>query len=120
MLKMISLFKDLEGVKQSLLHHFNSGGVVPVPVKYSYKDYFTGQLRSDQIKSAGDLRNKKMADYGPANLSQTGSLGIIIRMIDKITRLENLSKDGKEPNYESIEDTLIDLYNYSVLLLEFK
>jgi hypothetical protein len=36
-------------------------------------------------------------------------------MYDKLARLNNLVDTGDTPNYESIEDTLIDLANYAII-----
>ena len=47
-------------------------------------------------------------------------LALSIRMNDKINRMINLLRNNKEPNNESIEDTLIDLANYSVMALIVK
>lgn len=65
---------------------------------------------------------KKNEDYsGPhdvfANLSRHGVQGILIRMYDKLTRLENLyAKGGKGAvQSESMQDNLEDLINYAVL-----
>ena len=42
--------------------------------------------------------------------------GLIVRMHDKMTRLHNLYyKKNDTPNYESIEDTLLDLANYAII-----
>tara|TARA_B100001063_G_C16696386_1_gene520079 strand:+ start:556 stop:975 length:420 start_codon:yes stop_codon:yes gene_type:complete len=74
-----------------------------------------------------DLFSKKMMDYGLGNIALGGNLeneddvnyalqGIQIRINDKINRLKNLLKNGK--NYvenESIEDTLIDISNYGII-----
>ena len=45
--------------------------------------------------------------------------GVLVRIMDKIQRVSNLI--DKEPNVleESIDDTLIDLINYSVILKIF-
>jgi hypothetical protein len=61
---------------------------------------------------------KKHHDYGPYNIAHApgGAMnGLIVRMHDKMTRLENLHYKGDTPNYESIEDTLIDLANYAII-----
>jgi len=68
-----------------------------------------------------------MMYYGLGNIALGGNLeneddvnyalqGIQIRINDKINRLKNLLKNGK--NYvenESIEDTLIDISNYGII-----
>jgi hypothetical protein len=61
---------------------------------------------------------KKHADYGPMNIAGApgGPMnGLRVRMYDKLARLNNLVDTGDTPNYESIEDTLIDLANYAII-----
>jgi hypothetical protein len=61
---------------------------------------------------------KKHEDYGPMNISGApgGPMnGLRVRMYDKLARLNNLVNSGDTPNYESIEDTLLDLANYAII-----
>jgi hypothetical protein len=61
---------------------------------------------------------KKHEDYGPMNIAGApgGAInGLRVRMYDKLARLNNLIDTGDTPNYESIEDTLIDLANYAII-----
>jgi Nucleotide modification associated domain 1 len=61
---------------------------------------------------------KKHKDYGPMNIAGApgGPMnGLRVRMYDKLARLNNLIDSGDTPNYESIEDTLIDLANYAII-----
>lgn len=61
---------------------------------------------------------KKQQDYGPFNIAHApgGAMnGLRVRMHDKLARLNNLIDTGNTPNYESIEDTLIDLANYAII-----
>ena len=60
----------------------------------------------------------KHADYGPLNIAHApgGAMnGLLVRMHDKMARLKNLIYNNATPNYESIEDTLIDLANYAII-----
>jgi hypothetical protein len=41
---------------------------------------------------------------------------VAIRLNDKVERLKNLVK-GEEPNFESIDDTLMDIAGYAILAL---
>ena len=73
------------------------------------------------------LFSKKMLDYGKGNISLGGNMdndedilysltGIQIRLNDKINRLKNLLKNGKNHvKDESIEDTFADISNYGVI-----
>ena len=61
---------------------------------------------------------RKHQDYGPLNIAGApgGAMnGLRVRMYDKLARLNNLIDTGDTPNYESIEDTLIDLANYAII-----
>lgn len=61
---------------------------------------------------------KKHEDYGPMNIAGApgGPMnGLRVRMYDKLARLNNLVDSGDTPNYESIEDTLLDLANYAII-----
>lgn len=73
-------------------------------------DVILNELRSIMLK--------KQEDYGPLNISHApgGAMnGLRVRMHDKLARLNNLSNRGDTPNFESIEDTLIDLANYAII-----
>ena len=72
-----------------------------------------------------ELFMRKQADYGPTNVGMGSEVvdtdskvkrsltGLSVRMNDKIQRLLNLTFNNKEPENESIEDTLIDpSYNW--------
>ena len=66
-------------------------------------------------KEGHDLFKKKNSDYGNS-FEVFGFIGIIIRTIDKLNRLEQLlSNRDKKVLDENIEDTLIDLHNYIIL-----
>jgi hypothetical protein len=72
---------------------------------------------------------EKQLDYGPTNIGlgnskvekdkdvQLSCIGLGTRLNDKISRFLNLMMHNKEPNNESIEDTLIDIANYAVMAL---
>jgi hypothetical protein len=67
------------------------------------------------------LYERKHADYG-SNFedlfARFGMLSSVIRFYDKIQRIENMTKTGKQNvSDESIEDTLKDLANYSIMTM---
>ena len=66
-------------------------------------------------KESRDLFEKKNNDYGDAFMDYT-TIGILVRLGDKIKRTENLSKKNN-PNFESIDDSLFDSFNYIILAL---
>jgi hypothetical protein len=82
-------------------------------------------LQKEQL----DLFAKKMLDYGLGNIALGGDLnniedtiyalqGIQIRLNDKINRLKNLLKNGKNhvPG-ENIKDTFIDVATYGMIAM---
>lgn len=79
---------------------------------------FRGDARGFYEQSL-ELLVRKQADYGPKNISNApgGALnGLSVRLYDKISRLGNLTAgDGKDPHFESIEDTLMDILNYAAI-----
>ena len=61
---------------------------------------------------------KKHQDYGPLNIAHApgGPMnGLRVRMYDKLARLNHMVDTGNTPNYETLEDTLIDLANYAII-----
>lgn len=61
-------------------------------------------------------KNQDYSGQSGDNISITGIPGIASRLIDKTTRLHNLSNNKKgEINFESIKDTLNDISNYGLI-----
>jgi hypothetical protein len=58
---------------------------------------------------------RKQRDYGPENIRRFGRQGLMIRMHDKIARLENLVSNEKNPSNESIDDTVMDIAGYAAI-----
>jgi len=58
---------------------------------------------------------RKQLDYGPDNITTWGLLGIAVRSTDKVMRLKELLTSGREPQNESLRDTLVDLRNYATI-----
>ncbi len=57
----------------------------------------------------------KQRDYGPNNISRFGQSGLLLRLHDKVARLENLVYNGKDAKNESLHDTYLDIVGYSVI-----
>jgi hypothetical protein len=58
---------------------------------------------------------EKQTDYGPENIKRFGRQGLMVRMHDKIARLENLLAAGRTPKNESIYDTYLDIAGYAAI-----
>jgi hypothetical protein len=71
-----------------------------------------------EIQKEGlELFKKKNADYGDA-FAKYSVVGVIMRMEDKLHRYLSISKSGINlVSNEGLEDTLIDLFNYSAMAL---
>lgn len=80
----------------------------------------TNDKRSQQMaevqKEAFELFLKKNKDYGDA-FATYGTIGVLVRLGDKINRLQNISKTKVELEVkdETLRDTLIDLHNYAAM-----
>ena len=72
------------------------------------------QLDAIQLE-AKNLFCKKNNDYGDA-FATYGPVGVLVRIGDKIQRLQNINKKGITLiNDENLRDTLIDLHNYAAM-----
>ena len=58
---------------------------------------------------------RKQRDYGHKNISRFGRQGLMVRLHDKVARLENLLSSSRTPNNESIEDNVLDLVGYACI-----
>ena len=68
-------------------------------------------------KEAADLFKRKNQDYGDA-FANYGTIGVIVRMSDKISRAVSISnKQVSLVDDESLRDTLIDLHNYAAMAI---
>lgn len=71
----------------------------------------------DVQNEALDLFKIKNTDYGDA-FANYGSIGVIVRIGDKIQRLVSVTNRGVNlVNNESLRDTLIDLHNYAAMAI---
>ena len=92
-----------------------------------YSNESTNVDRVEQMtkiqEEAKSLFKRKNADYGDL-FANYGTVGVLVRMGDKIQRLQSISNKGINlVKDESLRDTLIDLHNYAamaILLLDEK
>ena len=74
----------------------------------------------DVMLELGDLLISKHRDYGPKNISNSpygATNGLVVRMWDKIARIVNLTKNGKNITAENepLEDSFKDIANYGII-----
>ena len=68
-------------------------------------------------KEGLELFKKKNKDYGDA-FANYGPVGVLVRMGDKITRMQNITNSGITlVENEKLRDTLIDLHNYAAMAI---
>jgi hypothetical protein len=73
-------------------------------------------------KECLELSINKNKDYGSQSLVKYKELGMLIRISDKIDRLDNLIFNKQKINVsdEKIEDTLKDVINYSTYIIMYQ
>lgn len=86
---------------------------------YRYPEFSANKQNSEKMRElcAHILATlcRKQNDYGHENISRFGRLGLLVRVHDKIARLNNLLAKGGVPQNESIEDTYVDIVGYSAI-----
>ena len=88
------------------------------------KTYIILQIMSQRVEQMSRVQNealelfkRKNADYGDA-FANYGSIGVIVRMGDKIQRLVSVTNRSVSLiDNESLRDTLIDLHNYAAMAI---
>ena len=74
------------------------------------------QLQEIHDKSL-QLFKRKNQDYGDA-FAKYGTLGVLVRISDKLQRFQSITKSQITlVEDEKLEDTLLDLHNYSAMAL---
>jgi hypothetical protein len=58
---------------------------------------------------------RKQTDYGHENIARFGAHGLLVRMHDKVARLENIVVKGADPKNESLFDNFMDVVGYSAI-----
>ena len=67
-----------------------------------------------------NLYERKNSDYGNSihdTYMKYGAVAYLVRMEDKINRVRSLTQSNNQKVDEKIKDTLVDLANYSILML---
>lgn len=94
--------------REKAIAHFSAIGADAVQI---------AKLRGIELNVAEvhKILMRKQKDYGPENIRRFGRQGLMVRLHDKVARLENLDGDGREPENESIKDTFIDIIGYCAI-----
>lgn len=116
------------------MNRLSTHGGINVPPPQELSPFHFHWTRADYLENFQkitqqmlQLTEAKSADYASdsdpfANFRTFGELGILVRMSDKFARLKTALVDKKEMSVskETIEDTILDLATYAVLLLSYR
>lgn len=95
------------------LHNIKVNLFILLACIISYNELKNKKTCEITYKMCRDLFSRKNSDYGDAFVDY-GAIGILMRLNDKIRRLESLTQKNNV-NFESIEDTILDSFNYVIL-----
>jgi hypothetical protein len=106
--EFISSLYDRPGGEQRAMAHFASIGADTVQVAKNRGINLT-------LVQVHQTLVRKQKDYGPENIRRFGRKGLLIRLHDKVARLENLDGGGRDPENESVIDTFLDIIGYCAI-----
>jgi hypothetical protein len=96
--------------------YFNNSNAIPTQVDWTTmaRLAIAASGRLDEAETVETLCSKQR-DYGPNNIARFGQSGLLLRLHDKVARLENLLLQGRQAQNESLHDTYLDIVGYSVI-----
>tara|TARA_R110000765_G_scaffold228237_2_gene331924 strand:+ start:1050 stop:1550 length:501 start_codon:yes stop_codon:yes gene_type:complete len=96
--------------------YFNSSDAVPTRIDWTTMARLSIKASGclDEVETVETLCSKQR-DYGPNNIARFGHSGLLLRLHDKVARLENLLAQGRDAQNESLHDTYLDIVGYSVI-----
>lgn len=102
-------------LQSSLVHYFKTN--FWVSMLWSFEAAVEFECRKDpyDIIKVLDAKNK---DYGNRNFEIYKDLGVLTRVVDKLGRLDTLLSTNRKPNFESIQDSYEDTFNYCLIALK--
>lgn len=68
------------------------------------------------LKETYDTFERKNSDYGNSFLD-FGRIGLLVRLVDKLNRLSTLENKQIRVTTEQRVDTILDIYNYTIILM---
>lgn len=84
----------------------------PIPLQKEFENHV--QAIMDRMVSTWIPKQK---GYGPSNIGIFREMGIMVRMIDKISRVHNILMRGGEEGDESLKDNFLDIAVYCAIAL---
>jgi len=80
-------------------------------------------ISPENVVNLATTLDRKNHDYGNSFdklADKYGDVAMSIRISDKLSRLQSLAKSGKNEVKESMEDTLVDILGYLLLIINYK
>ena len=71
------------------------------------------------LASAFAIFKARQKKYGSGSIARRGPVGVLVRLDDKLARLDRLFMEGAGDTAtdESVEDTCLDVANYAIIIL---
>lgn len=122
---------SIEEMRATLDEFINMNNSYPLDEPFSFMRWRAlGAISLNSARQAGVINSeneghheedfvnvlvKKQTDYGHDNINRFGRVGLMVRIHDKIARLENLTRRGVDPKNESLFDNYMDVINYCAI-----
>jgi hypothetical protein len=108
------------GTTYSSLHDINKIKECLEPITDEFSIYNTFETDSFKLitDKLHDTYTRKNHDYGNSfdqSLDKFGLIAAVVRLGDKMNRIEKLSTSEAQVSGESIKDTLLDMANYAIM-----
>ena len=101
---------QIEAVRNS-----NHELIIPMNKSNPFKDY------TDHLAATLENKNKDYGDSFSRSVDKFGIIAAVVRLEDKLNRLENLTANGDKEKVkdESLADTALDISGYGLLLYKY-
>lgn len=124
-LDLLSAFDIIVGDKGALkdlgIQFFVRLGAIAIRL---YNERNTLMTFKDKARALHDIYVRKNSDYGSSfedSLDKYGVIAAVVRLQDKVSRYQSLTTEGaiQKVHDEKVEDTLLDMINYSVMTIMY-
>lgn len=107
-------FRDLFDRYREYFYCLDDPSIQSSPESFWKESFDLLRPRVGESKALGVLSQRHNL-YGAKSLLMCGEVGILVRCIDKLCRIENMVSKGLEDTEDPIEDAWLDLFNYAIL-----
>jgi hypothetical protein len=104
-----TLVRDMPDAIDRMTSLMERAGIAAIHIMSEREPFAIGEMHK--------LLVGKQHDYGHGNILHFGTVGVAVRLCDKIARLLNLTKRGGEAKHEALTDTYMDILGYAVIAI---